>query len=95
MGCAWAALACYAGMMIASYIIGQRYLKIHYEMPVMAQYAACALILWGFGELIKTGKPFIDMMQGTILIFIYLGLIWNLGLNRRNPVKLIKKLLHR
>ncbi|MBD5180866.1 MAG: oligosaccharide flippase family protein [Bacteroidales bacterium] len=95
MGCAWAALACYAGMMIASYIMGQRYLKIPYEIPVMAQYAACALILWGFGELIKTGKPFIDMLQGTILIFIYLGLIWNLGLNRRNPVKLINKLLHR
>ena len=95
MGCAWAALACYGSMMIASYLIGQRSFKVPYQLGVIAQYAAFALFLWIFGELTKTGKPFIDMMQGTLYIFIYLILIWNLGLDRRNPVKLIKKLLHR
>ncbi|MDE6085902.1 MAG: oligosaccharide flippase family protein [Muribaculaceae bacterium] len=95
MGCAWAALACYGSMMIASYIIGQRKFKVPYELGVILQYAAGALILWVLYEQTKPGKPFNDMALGTLCIFIYLMLVWNLGLDRRNPIKLIKTLLHR
>lgn len=93
MGCAWAALACYGSMMIISYVIGQHKFPVPYRLGIISQYAIGAIILWGFGELIKTGKPFIDMAEGTLLIFIYLILIWNLGLDRQNPLKMVKGIL--
>lgn len=45
-GAAWATLICYAGIMIISYIIGQRYYKVPYKIKGMVIYLGIALLLF-------------------------------------------------
>ena len=46
MGAAWATLACYASMMILSYIIGQKYYPIDYHTTRIVSYLALTLGLY-------------------------------------------------
>ncbi len=47
MAAAWASFACYFIVMILSYIVGQKYLRVPYDLKSIAFYVALALILLG------------------------------------------------
>lgn len=44
--CAWATLAAYAGMMILSYILGQKYFPIKYNIKAISVYILTALVFY-------------------------------------------------
>ena len=44
-GCAWATLACYGGMMVATYVLGQRRYPVPYALGRMGAYALGAVAL--------------------------------------------------
>jgi O-antigen/teichoic acid export membrane protein len=46
MGSAWATLACYAGMAVVSYLLGQKHFKVEYDLKKLLGYIALGLILW-------------------------------------------------
>jgi O-antigen/teichoic acid export membrane protein len=46
VGSAWATLACYAGMAIASYLLGRRYYPVAYEVKRVLAYIALGIILY-------------------------------------------------
>lgn len=50
MGSAWATLICYASMMIASYIIGQKYYPVNYQLKRILGYLSLSLILFFAGS---------------------------------------------
>lgn len=50
IGSAWAALISYAGIMIASWLLGRKYYPIPYPIGKMGGYALLAALLWGIGE---------------------------------------------
>ncbi len=56
---AWATLACYAGMMIASYFLGQHFYPVPYNLGKIGGYITAAVLLYylstripGYGELV-------------------------------------------
>jgi O-antigen/teichoic acid export membrane protein len=53
MGAAWATLACYASMMILSYVLGQKYYPVNYPVRSFFYYIFSALIFYAISEYIK------------------------------------------
>jgi O-antigen/teichoic acid export membrane protein len=53
MGAAWATLICYASMMIVSYIIGQRYYMVKYDLPRILGYLGLAILTFKISEWIN------------------------------------------
>lgn len=73
MGCAWAALACYGVMMVASYIVGQRRYPISYDMRSLLFNFVFALALYGISAAITvTGEPWLNMAVRTPLLFLFI-----------------------
>lgn len=73
MGCAWAALACYGAMMVASWMVGKVCHPIDYNVRRLALYTFTAIALWGVALLITTGHNWLDMALRTPLLA---GYIW-------------------
>jgi len=73
MGCAWAALACYTSMMIASYFIGRSRLAVPYQTGRIIGYFGIAAVLYAAGIAVDTGSSWADMLLRTplLLLFIY------------------------
>ena len=91
MGCAWAAISCYGMMMILSYVIGQAHFRVPYRLGRLATYAVAALALYGIGELIKVDNNLVNMSTGTLLILVYIALLWRLELRGVNLKSLLKR----
>jgi O-antigen/teichoic acid export membrane protein len=53
MGAAWATLICYASMMIVSYIIGQRFYLVKYDLPRILGYLGLAILTFKISEVIN------------------------------------------
>lgn len=91
MGCAWAAIACYGAMMVASYVIGQSKFPVPYRLGRLAVYAIAALGLYGLGVLTATSNDFVNMGIGTLYIIAYIALVWRLELRGVNLRSLLRK----
>ncbi|MBK7872442.1 MAG: polysaccharide biosynthesis C-terminal domain-containing protein [Saprospiraceae bacterium] len=50
---AWASLACYGFMLVACYVLGQRYFPITYPIKRIVIYILLAIILYGISEWFK------------------------------------------
>lgn len=71
MGAAWATLACYASMMVISYLVGQRYYYVNYNTASFFFYVGSALILYFVSELIRNRfEP-----GTTAILFVNTGLL--------------------
>lgn len=79
IGSAWATLACYAAMMIVSYIWGQQHYKIPYPIVAMAAYLLLALFLWQLDVQwlsATTHKiPMLNYILKIMLLVVYLNVV--------------------
>ncbi|MBO7259293.1 MAG: polysaccharide biosynthesis C-terminal domain-containing protein [Paludibacteraceae bacterium] len=75
MGSAWASFACYLVMMLVSYFIGQRYMKIPYDLRSMGLYLAVTLVLLGLSHLLHTETAWLNYLINTALLGVYLCLM--------------------
>jgi O-antigen/teichoic acid export membrane protein len=79
MACAWATLAAYAGMLVISYILGQKYFPIKYNLRALIFYASVAvfimLISWGFSGLFS---GIIKLILNNLLVLLFAWLIYKL-----------------
>lgn len=91
MGCAWAAIACYGAMMVASYVIGQAKFPVPYRLGRLAVYAGAALGLYGLTALVATPNEWVNMGVGTLFIIAYMALVWRLELSGVNLRSLLKR----
>lgn len=77
MGSAWATLICYAAMMVASYLIGQRFYAVNYNLVRVFTYLFMAVTLYFLSDhfipqLSKYADIFIrNLIVLAFLIFIY------------------------
>lgn len=72
---AWATLIVYAAQMVASYLLGQKYYPIKYNLRKFWLYLGVALAFYGFAQLLGLeafGKFFVHNM----LILLYMGLVY-------------------
>ena len=76
MGCAVAALCCYAVMMLASYFTGRVKYPIDYDVRRIVFYIVAAMAPWGAGWLLTTGENLFDLPLRVLLLAVYAGLVF-------------------
>lgn len=91
MGCAWAALACYGSMMVASYVLGRRVLPVPYRMGRIGFYALVAAVLYGLGTLVPEKPLGLRLGVGTLIVVAYIAVLWYKELRGVNLKRLIRK----
>ena len=72
IACAWAAFACYFVMMFLSWLVGQKYYPIHYDLKSIGKYLLLALVLYGIAVSVPIENMLLRLGFRTILLFIYL-----------------------
>ena len=75
MGAAWTTLACYASMAIISYVWGQRYYPIPYNVSRMLAYMAGAVFLWWAAEQLPLDGVLKYAVRG-VLLLSYCAVVW-------------------
>lgn len=73
MGSAWAAFACYFVVMLISYIFGQKYFPINYQLKIIGKYTLLALAIFALGWYVNFHHRAINFLFHTVLIGIYIG----------------------
>jgi len=82
IGSAWATLACYAAMMMASYFLGQKYFPIPYHLRRIATYTGAALLVYGVSVWMPTSGVLLKYGVNTLLFLSFLALVF--ALERRS-----------
>ena len=75
MASAWASFACYLMMMMISYFIGQKHMRINYDLKSIALYAVVALALFCASFLVDTSCQLVNLAYRTVLLIIFVALI--------------------
>lgn len=89
MGAAWATLICYASMMVISYMMGQKYYPVDYNLKGAAIYFLISLGLYFVSTLVDTGNLAVNYTINTTLLLLFLGVI---AIRER---KFIKEVMHK
>ena len=78
VGAAWATLACYASMVLASYLLGRKYYPVPYDVKRVLGYIGLGIVIYLFNrELVAaTGTP--ALLSGTVLLLVYLAIAYAL-----------------
>lgn len=87
MGSAWATLICYAAMMILSYIFGQKYYYVRYDLLRIGGYLVLALGLFFAGTLVDFPQGWQNLLVKNLLLLIFVIAIVII----EKPQKLLKK----
>ena len=88
---AWATLVVYALQMVASYLLGQKYYPIKYNLRKFALYLGLALFLFGVSRAMDSDPhdftvPKFFMHNGLILFFIFVIWFIEKGPKKRNKL---------
>ncbi|MEO5571751.1 MAG: polysaccharide biosynthesis C-terminal domain-containing protein [Bacteroidia bacterium] len=79
MGAAWATLIVYAAMMVLSYITGQKYFSIDYDLPRNFTFIGLSLLIYfaglGIEKLLKPGEV-TGFVINTVLLLAFAGFIF-------------------
>lgn len=74
-GSAWATFICYGSMMILSYLIGQKYFPVRYNVGKFAGYLGLSVALYVISTIIKPDAALLSIGFHTFLIVIFLGVV--------------------
>lgn len=74
-GSAYAVLVCFALMMIVSYILGQKYYPVPYDLKRIFMYFISAMLLYAISTYIQFDNQWIKMAAKTPLLLVFLLLI--------------------
>jgi O-antigen/teichoic acid export membrane protein len=70
-GSAWATFICYAVMMVISYLIGQKYYPIPYNLRKITGYLSLSVLLYFVSEVVDPGNQTISIIFHTILLGVF------------------------
>lgn len=91
---AWASLICNMVMMLLSYVFGQKYYPIKYNLKTIVFYTILAIIFYCAGILVPIDNEILRLLYRTLLLIIFVAII----VKRDLPLKeipLVSKLLNR
>ncbi|MES2589968.1 MAG: oligosaccharide flippase family protein [Bacteroidota bacterium] len=80
--CAWATLIVYAAQMIASYLLGQKYHPIKYNLRKFYLYLGLSVLLFFIASLINFENGIINFVLKNFLIVTFLAVVWSLERKR-------------
>lgn len=92
VACAWAAFACYFAMMFFSWLVGQKYYPIAYDLKSIGKYTALALLLYGIACWTKIDHIALRLSFRSLLLLLYVIYLVRNDLPL-NGIPLINKLL--
>jgi O-antigen/teichoic acid export membrane protein len=75
---AWATLIVYAFQMVASYLLGQKYYPIKYNLRKFMLYLGLAIFLFLFAKLIGLENTIARFVFHNLLIAMYIGLVYSM-----------------
>jgi O-antigen/teichoic acid export membrane protein len=75
-GSAWATFICYGAMMVLSYLIGQKYFPVNYNLKKFCGYLGFSVAIYVISLLIKPDAAFLRIVFHTVLIFIFIGVVY-------------------
>ena len=91
LGAAWTTFACYLSMMVVSYLLGQKYYHVDYDLKRILFYLFFAVAVFGLSlgvnKLFGIEKVWARLAVNTVILIGYLGvLVW---MNREELKKLV------
>lgn len=75
-GSAWATFICYGAMMILSYLIGQKYFPVKYNLVKFAGYLGLSVLLFAMSSIIRPEMSILRIGFHTALLLIFLGIVY-------------------
>lgn len=72
MGSAWATLICYASMMVASYLFGQKYYHIKYHLKRNLFYIFYAIVIYVISAILPIESVVLRVFINTLLLAVYI-----------------------
>jgi O-antigen/teichoic acid export membrane protein len=82
IACAWATLAAYSGMMIFSYILGQKHFPINYNVRAISVYTLLTLGLYALSLTYTTMDSLsLKIVLNNLLILIFVWVVYKLEFN--------------
>jgi O-antigen/teichoic acid export membrane protein len=79
MASAWATLACYASMAVASYLLGQKYYPVNYDLASFFKYMVISLLLY-FGYTFIINQPATQniphLVFSTLFMLAFAVFVW-------------------
>ncbi|MDO9511686.1 MAG: polysaccharide biosynthesis C-terminal domain-containing protein [Bacteroidales bacterium] len=88
VGSAWATLICYFSMMLVSYLIGQKYYPVHYDLKRITGYIALAIILVSISAFVSIESLVFRLIFNTILLLAFISIVLSI---EKNKIKLLLK----
>lgn len=82
MASAWATLAAYGSMMVLSYILGQKYFAIRYNIRAIGTYVIVVLLIYLLSQIYAEAAPFtLKIILNNLLILGFVFLIYKLEIH--------------
>lgn len=75
---AWATMIVYLLQMVASYLLGQKYYPIKYNLRKFALYLGSALLLFFLTKLLSLENSYAIFFVHNVLILLYIGMVYNM-----------------
>jgi len=75
-GAAWATLASYATMFVASWLWGRRYYRVPYDVKRLLGYPAAGLLLFALNQEVSSYISSMSWLFSSLLFALFLTLIW-------------------
>jgi hypothetical protein len=75
-GSAWATFICYGSMMILSYLIGQKYFPVNYNLRKFGGYLGLSVLLYALSFVIKPELAVLRVSFHTALLLIFISVVY-------------------
>jgi O-antigen/teichoic acid export membrane protein len=74
-GSAWATFICYGSMMVLSFLTGQKFFPVKYNLLKFAGYLGTAILLYLLSTIVIIEHPLSRFLFHTLLLAVYLGVV--------------------
>jgi O-antigen/teichoic acid export membrane protein len=74
-GSAWATFICYGSMMILSYLLGQKFFPVKYNLTKFAGYLGLSIVLYAASLIIKPEIEVLRIAYHALLLLIFCGVV--------------------
>jgi O-antigen/teichoic acid export membrane protein len=89
-GSAWATLICYGSIMVLSYLIGQRYYKVKYNLVKFFGYLGLSISLYFAGTLLRFDNLIVSITFHSIIVLVFLAIVYLVEKPRISLIKILK-----
>ncbi len=76
LGSAWAHFICYGIMVVLSFLLGQKYFPIKYDLKKIFGYVGFALIIYYLSIYLSTGSVFVRLSVNSILLLFFVAVVY-------------------